>query len=208
MLQNQIERFEELKLHENNQIIIIDNASTYEPLLEYYNTLPYEIIRLSKNYGHYAIGKVYDEYQKTYHLNSTNYVYTDPDIIPIEDCPDTFLGYFSELLSKYSLDKVGFGLKIDDLPDHFKLKADVIKWESQWFDNPITSNIFRAKIDTTFGLRRANTSPGLTDKCIRTGYPYESRHLPWYLNYDNLSDEYTNYLNTITESSHWSKQLK
>ena len=149
MLQNQIERFEELKLHENNQIIIIDNASTYEPLLEYYNTLPYEIIRLSKNYGHYAIGKVYDEYQKTYHLNSTNYVYTDPDIIPIEDCPDTFLGYFSELLSKYSLDKVGFGLKIDDLPDHFKLKADVIKWESQWFDNPITSNIFRAKIDTT-----------------------------------------------------------
>src|SRR5437868_3993687 len=38
-------------------IYIIDNASTYPPLLKYYETCPYHIFRLEQNVGHLALWK-------------------------------------------------------------------------------------------------------------------------------------------------------
>ena len=38
-------------------LFIIDNASTYPPLLEYYNTCPYKVFRLNNNVGYLALWK-------------------------------------------------------------------------------------------------------------------------------------------------------
>ena len=75
-------------------IYIIDNNSTYPPLLEYYNELPYNIFRLKSNLGYLALWKsgIYKKFKNQY------YVYTDSDIIPQKDCPHDFLIYFYLLM--------------------------------------------------------------------------------------------------------------
>ena len=48
------------------------------------------------------------------------FVLTDSDIVPIEDCPLDAIEHFGEVLDRYpDRLKCGFGLKIDDLPDHY-----------------------------------------------------------------------------------------
>lgn len=66
-----------LKQWENiGEIIIVDNASDYEPLLEWYDTSPCTVIRLESNMGHKApwdSGVVSG-------LGTSVYAITDPDL--------------------------------------------------------------------------------------------------------------------------------
>ena len=96
-------------------IYIIDNNSSYPPLLAYYKKTKHIVFRLNKNVGHMAL------WQSHIFMGFKNrpYVYTDPDIVPVDECPKNVIAYFWELLMKYpDFGRVGFGLKIDDLPDH------------------------------------------------------------------------------------------
>ena len=54
----------------------------------------------------------------------------------------------------FNICKVGFALRIDDLPQHYPLKEKVIKWEKQFWTKKVnkTDNIYYAEIDTTFAL--------------------------------------------------------
>jgi hypothetical protein len=130
-------------------IIILDNNSTYPPLLAYYEKCKYPVISDGTNYGHLALWKsgLYKRIKWNY------FVYTDSDVVPIEECPKNFIAYFKSVLDKrYVLDKVGFGIKIDDLPDTFALKEKVVDYEQRYWQNPIGNNLYDAKIDTTFAL--------------------------------------------------------
>lgn len=185
-------------------IYIIDNNSSYPPLLEYYKTINYPIFHLKKNVGYLALWKtgIYKKFIRGY------YVYTDPDVIPIDECPDNFLEYFFQIMQQYkTVQKVGFGLRIDNLPDTFPNKTKVIEWEQHFFEKPLKNNIYNAQIDTTFALYRPFTG-GEAHKYkfnIRTGMPYMAEHLPWYQS-DKLSEEDIYYKNHIQTSTHWSKQ--
>lgn len=185
-------------------LYILDNNSTYPPLLEYYKTVPAKVIFLGKNLGYDALEKIplYDEVRKSY------FVYTDSDVVPVEDCPDNFMEYFLSLLKKYPhIQKVGFSLKIDDLPDYFDKKKQVIDWEQNFFTKKI-GNDFEAPIDTTFALHRpfAMLSTKGPYKNIRTRYPYEARHMPWYNDSANLQEEEKYYINSVEIGTHWSNQ--
>jgi len=103
-----------------------------------------------------------------------------PYVVPIKSCPRDALKLFYKLLRRYrSVTKVGFGLKINDLPNHYAHKARVKRWEKQFWDHEISPGVFRAPIDTTFALYRAGTEFGFA--ALRTGAPYVARHLPWYM---------------------------
>ena len=52
----------------------------------------------------------------------------------------------------------------------------------------IEPGLFRADVDTTFALNRART-PGFEGLAARTGWPYVARHLPWYADSANPTDE-------------------
>lgn len=106
--------------------------------------------------------------------------------------------------------KVGFALKIDDLPDYFDKKQEVIRWESKFYDIEIEKNLFEAPIDTTFALHRpfARISTEGRYKMIRTGFPYIAKHLPWYNDSKNLCDEEKFYENNVEIGTHWSKGIK
>jgi hypothetical protein len=190
-----------------HNITILDNNSTYPPLLDFYKTNSCKVIFLEKNLGFDALEKIplYNKIRKNY------FVYTDPDILPVEECPDDFLKFFLDTLKKYpTVQKVGFSLKIDDLPDTYESKKQVIAWEKKFYDNRIGDKLYLARIDTTFALHRpyATISTKGRYKMIRTGYPYTARHLPWYNDSENLSEEETYYTNHVEIGTHWSKGLE
>jgi hypothetical protein len=184
-------------------IYIIDNASTYPPLLDFYNKCHFTVFRLTQNVGHTAL---WDTHIQLWFKNQY-YILTDPDIIPIEECPLDSVSYFWSLLQKYpQISKVGFGLKIDDLPDHYNRKHEVIKWESSFWNNEIEPNVYKAKIDTTFALYKPNTTHQQWDSTLRTGGKYIARHLPWYENSSTPSQEELFFKEVTTNISSWYKQ--
>lgn len=184
-------------------IKIIDNNSTYPPLIEYYKTVDYKVYRLNKNIGFKALWKT-----RVFYLHMFDYFcYTDSDLEIIEECPDDFMKVLYKYL-KYNPDvhKIGFSLKIEDLPNHYNKKDEVIEWESKFKKNRVDGNFYIAPIDTTFALYRPFSRRGKRDgsmKMIRTGFPYEMRHLPWYVNSNDLSQEEIYYLNSVKQPTHW-----
>ena len=192
------------KLEEDgySNIHILDNKSTYPLLLEYYKITPHKVYFLEKNYGFKALelSGLITKFNKNY------FVYTDPDVVPIKECPSNYLELFYKTLQKYpTVQKVGFSLKIDDLPDHFDKKNDVIEWESSLYGSKLNDILYLAPIDTTFALHRplARISTQGRYKNIRTGFPYEALHLPWYNDSKNLSEEEKYYINSAEIGTHW-----
>jgi glycosyltransferase involved in cell wall biosynthesis len=192
-------------LEENNftNIYIIDNNSTYPPLIDYYNNeYKHNIFKLKENKGHLALWntKIYKRFINDY------YIYTDSDILPIDECPENFLIYFKKQLKKYPrISKIGFSLKIDDLPDHYSKKKEVIEWEQVNYKNEIEVGLFFASIDTTFALYRPREKGDWRINALRTGYPYQARHLPWYVDDSFLSKEDVFYRDSkLKDVGHWS----
>jgi len=209
-LKQQIERFYELGQFDN--LIIIDNCSTYLPLLEYYETIKESIIiiKCDKNYGHNVLREKpfyggNPEFVRKFRMNYKPYAYTDCDILPDEKCPKDFMKLFKEILQKYkSISKVGFSLKLVGIPDTLKSKQKVIRWESEFWKKPIKDDdlgviLYEAPIDTTFSVQRPGTPPGWYSRCLRVGYPYTAKHLAWYVDSENLSAEDKNYIKTVKE---------
>ncbi len=196
-----------LKKRGYRNIHILDNASTYPPLLEFYRNTDVDVIRLDSNYGYLALWKsgVYKKFDSNY------FVYTDPDVVMVEECPDDFMEVFFKLMQKYPMaSKVGFSLKIDDLPDHFNKKKEVIEWESRFWKKEIEPNVFDAPIDTTFALYRPFTRGGANsmEHPMRLGFPYTARHLPWYTDADNLTDNMKYYIDSCRpKETHWTEQI-
>lgn len=186
-------------------IYIIDNSSSYPPLLEYYKTLPYRIFQLNKNVGHLSIWKtiIFKWFENDY------YVYTDPDIIPDGNCPPDFMSYFKLLLDRYpDFGKVGFALKTDDLPDHYDKKDKVIDWEEQYWKDPVEPGIFPAKIDTTFALYRPGAKGGWWLPALRVAGDYCARHLPWYADSTRPDEEEQYFISNAHGSSSWYKRTE
>lgn len=183
-------------------IIILDNASTNIFLVDYLKTVKHKVYFLKKNYGHHALWKcgLFDTV-----INKNYYVLTDPDILPIEKCPANYVEHFYRILQRYPHKvKVGFSLKIDDLPESYPYKYDMIRFESFYWEKRLNDKdvLYDAPLDTTFSLYR----PGYIEKRnflqgIRTGYPYMARHLGWYVDIDNFSAEDSSYYRTANTVS-------
>lgn len=190
-------------------IHIIDNLSTYPPLLDYYKSCSYPIFYLNKNIGMNALWKssIYKKFRNNF------FVYTDPDVVPIDECPEDFLLFFLECLKKHKLArKVGFSLKIDDIPDCNALKDMVIRCEEHFFhDYKRDDMLYWAPIDTTFALYRPRGKRKHSNNNIemyRTAYPYMARHLPWYVDSKNPNDEDRYYIEHSTFSTFWINKNK
>lgn len=186
-------------------IVVIDNNSTYTPLLEFYkeNEKRIRIYRLDKNYGH----MVFWEKQKLFKKYSLGYyVISDPDIIPIKECPKDFMKYFKEMLDiNPQLTKVGFNLKIDDIPDANLNKNKILKWESKFWTQVDVFGNFIAPIDTTFALYRPNYKFAYSTfyNSLRAKNPYQCIHKSWYIDNENLTQEQRYYNETSNSSNSW-----
>lgn len=187
-------------------IYIIDNNSSYPPLLDFYADCPYKVFRLKQNGGHksFWVSGIYKQFYRDY------YVYTDSDVVPVEECPDDFLELFFKTLKKdKTLVKIGLSLKIDDLPDHFKNKQAVLNWEKQFYENPVSDLFFKANVDTTFALYRpgAKHAANIYLKMYRAAFPYQARHLPWYIDSENIPEEEQYYASHASAKTHWTEVI-
>ena len=191
-----------LKAAEYDRVILVDNASTYAPLVDFLANTTAEVVRLGKNLGPRAPWCA--EVRSRLHPDRP-FVVTDCDVVPDERCPRDVIGHFAGLLLRYAdLDKVGLGLRLDDLPDSYALKAEVIEWESQFWESEIAPGVFRAPVDTTFALYRSPADGYTLERALRTGPPYLGRHLPWYANSSYASEEEQYYLEHADRSvTHW-----
>lgn len=189
------------------KIVVIDNHSTYQPVLDYYQTLPKEIdvIMLGENLGPFApwVSGIVDQYQN----DEGFYVVTDSDVVPRAECPMNVIDVFKIVLGKNdNINKIGFSLDIFNIPETYSEKWEVINHELRWWQYSAGFSMYYAAIDTTFALyKKAVSIPYRYDKthdegdafhrpegfldAVRTGHPFMAQHLPWHEDSGNLSDE-------------------
>ena len=179
-----------------SKIIIFDNASSYPPLLDFYESIKsqYMIVRCPTNMGPLSIWH-YDGFPTP----EGRFFYTDSDVVPDDSCPDNICEIMVNVLDKFpEVFKVGPCLRIDDLPDHYFQKQKVIDWESKhfWkekFDTGFGVNAWKGGIATTFALWK---SARWDLSGVRLDFPYAFRHLPWYTDSDNPTEEDVYYNST------------
>ena len=175
-------------------LIILDNASTYPPLLEYYHSLEQDwrvkIIRLGKNFGYKALW-LSNALERL--KIATPYVYTDPDVLPIESCPKDFVKRLIELLDdNRELRKVGLGLVWEDITFFDRDAAQ--RTEAEFYNaTHVGENLYFTQVDTTFALY-SNVRHYSLRFSLRTTGNLRAYHLPWYFDYDNLPADEKYYL--------------
>ena len=190
------------------KLIILDNRSTYPPLLKYYSELDRDsrvkVIRLEKNFGYKALwlSGVLERLKI-----ATPYVYTDPDLLPVEDCPKDFVRRFMEILDdNHELRKVGFGLVWDDITFFGKERAQ--RTQRNFYEGTqVGDEMYFAAIDTTFALY-SNVRHYTVRFSVRTTGDLQAYHLPWYFDYDNLPPDEKYYVEHAENSSSVTAQFK
>jgi hypothetical protein len=160
------------------RIVLVDNASTYPPLLDYLDRSPHAVVRLPENLGQLApwtSGTI-----SAYAGARDFFVVTDPDVLPDPGCPLDALEHLYDVVYTFpEFVKAGLGLRIDDLPPRYPHAEAVRRWEARFWDEEFRPGLFRAPVDTTFAMYRPRTGPAM-EPALRTGPPYVARHLPWY----------------------------
>jgi len=188
-----------------NNIFIVDNNSTYGPMVNFLDNSKLNIIRLSKNHGH----RVY-ELESIKKIVGPIFLLTDPDI-EISDAVDKkTIQIMYETSEKYKIRKVGVALDIsgDNLREDVKYENQTIKqWESKFWQNKVMHEeieMYWADIDTTFCLINNNYTTNWP--YIRLAGPYTSKHLPWYKDWKNqlMPGEYESYMSG-NRSTNWCK---
>jgi hypothetical protein len=156
--------------------IIVDNASTYPPLLEWYDHCHVEVVYAERNLGPRAPWLLR-------HFMMTRYPYyvvTDSDL-SLMNVPGDVLDMLRSGLEQYpDLVKAGLSLETCDLPQHLQSTLMIQKWEDQFWKKRIEARWWKADVDTTFALyRRGAEWPGIRP-ALRSDRPYTARHVPWY----------------------------
>ena len=165
-----IERFEKL-----SEIVIVDNGSTYAPLLAFYESTPHAVVRLG-NRGPSAPWS--DEVKAR--LKTRFYVVTDPDL-DLAQTPGDCLLHLQECLARNQrAGKIGLGLRIDDVPRESPYYDHVNRLEKSYWQLPqFALGVRPAPVDTTFALYDKRLVHRYVKGGGRTDHPYTARHLPW-----------------------------
>jgi len=189
-----------------DEVYLLDNASTYPPLLDFYETTRHTVIRVGANRGH-RVG--WDAGYIRQHAAGRRFVYTDPDVLPVDDCPADAVDRMAAVLDRDGAAlKCGFSIKIDDLhPAYLEPKG---KWEAPFWQRYIDRvGAYRAPIDTTFALYSADAARRFAFKpAYRLPPPYSIRHLPWYTDPGRLDPEDEYYQSHADKKvSNWARDV-
>ena len=176
----------------NCQVVIVDNASSYPPLLNWYESCPCRVVRLRENLGPYAPWQSHLVEQDACEF----YIVTDSDL-DLDRVPLDLLTRLRKGLEDHpGAIKCGLSLEIADLErSDFPLREQVVRWEQQFWLRPLGDGFFDADLDTTFALYHQRRDLGrFLGPALRADRPYTARHLPWYLSASTLTDEDRYYL--------------
>jgi hypothetical protein len=200
---------EQIAALDNAVPIIVDNSSTWEPLLDWYRHCPFSVIRLTENMGHHAPWNAAFSSLVMENAEDGVYCVTDCDL-DLEGVPADLMDVLQKPLFSWRNPPVksGVALRIDDLPPW---QTQVKEWESRFWAHRVGGNYYTAPIDTTLAMYRAKTPHRIATKvagvrAVRVAGEYTARHVPWYLDPTNLDEENANYFATANQSNSWRPQ--
>jgi hypothetical protein len=161
---------------------VVDNASTFQPMKDYLETIEPHVLRMDKNYGH----SVY--YQpEVWSRAGEKFILTDPDLVFNAAMPPNVIQVLADLSDQYGVNKVGLALDITGpIRKDFRLKTGetIVDWESQFWTKRIphdTYELYEAALDTTFCVFNKRIS-GYS--AIRIAGDFTCKHRPWYDGWD------------------------
>jgi len=224
---------ESLRYHQEDieMVIIVDHNSTYQPLLDYYQSIEgdswIKVERIRDQYygkinvsdvnlarvGFKNLVRLTKEYYQKYKFNY--FGKSDPDC----EIPKT-KHYFRHLIniSKHHGDdfQIGGALRIDDIPDEYPLKEDILKLERRFWVKSLEHHeninghdyiLYKpTAIDGTPAIFSSKFIPVYHEifcyfKSIRVAGDFQIKHLDWYIYEPN--EELINYRKTSgTKASH------
>ena len=200
-VKNMVEQLQ--KYVSSNRIHILDNKSTYAPMVDYLISIEstVHVHRMDRNYGHKVINKI-DTF-----TTSKKYIITDPDLTFNKNLPTNFISTLEFISDKYKSGKVGFALDISS-----NVRLDVlyngqnpIEWESQFWRNRIDNSdyeLYAADIDTTFCL----INKDYIGNTIRIAGNFTCIHRPWLIGWqDDIPKDELDFYKTNNISSCWIK---
>jgi FkbM family methyltransferase len=185
MMVKQLEKY-------TNDIVIIDNASTYPQLLRYYDEeYTHTLFRLPQNLG----STVYEN-KHLLKFFGEKFILTDPDIELSTNLPENFIQQLIEIADVTHARKVGLALEIPDKDncreDEFKI-GKIANWEARFWKKRVPTDglsqecknleLYSAAVDTTFCLVNNR------DFNIRVAGNFTSKHLPWYKGFEKELQE-------------------
>ena len=171
------------------EVIIIDNKSTYKPLLEWYKECPYKAHRMRGNYT----ASVFFQRLK-YKYKDRYIIITDPDM-DISGLPADWISILlGGLYYHPNVQKAGLSLKVDDLPDNDYTRKVIEHEQRYWLNRSEYNLFFHADVGNTlavYDMTKLNKH-----NSIRSDSPYTAKHLDWYLTKETVTDEDLNYIET------------
>jgi hypothetical protein len=191
-----------------HEVIIVDNRSTYIPLLEWYKTCPYKVISTEgvtlNTYNRF----VWEMDLHNIHTKENYYAVTDSDL-GLEQIPKDFAEkLIGDIERSEGIIKSGLSLEIEDLPDNIYANR-YRQAESKNFSNQDSHGFYGIPVDTTFAVYSKERCTNLhklwrSANCVvpdsfldnryfyrshRSPRPYTAKHLPWYMDINNLTEE-------------------
>lgn len=212
-LQSMIKQLEDRGIKD---IIIGDNGSSYQPMLDLLESLSqkYHVVYWGKNMG----PRVYTEDKSICSMMPDYFIVTDPDLVLNDRMPKNFIGKMKRIVDMYGVSKAGLAIEIHDPEERERFfDADQVdRWESNYWTRkldrmPEVDDLYIAPIDTTFCLHNRDkfleeieVVPGkmtCNTSAIRIAGRFTCRHMGWWEKLPLTKEEYDYYQKTIT---HWS----
>jgi hypothetical protein len=183
-------------------IIIVDNQSTYEPLLKWYKTNPCDIV-YSKFNGQSSPWDMNIPEKMGY----SYYVVSDPDLDLSETPKDCLVHLKNKLESHTEYDRIGLSLSNYDVSDRSPYHSHLKTWyNNYWKPESINDGLLTQQLfDTTFGIYHIDRH--FSGKSCCADKPYSAKHIPWEITHEELYDlkninpEFFYYLQHATPST-------
>jgi FkbM family methyltransferase len=173
------------------RLIIVDNASSYPPMLDYLAAPGPDVTVVLQTENKGPRDLFLDP--ATYAALPEVFCVTDPDLALNPAMPEDFVAHLVAATESFSVGKAGLAIDIADRAamrqEDFRIgdrNWKIWEWESQfWQDQagtlPGGDPVFRAPVDTTFAAyNKRFFNKGDPLRAVRVAGRYTCRHLPWY----------------------------
>jgi len=201
---------EQLQKYTTN-INIIDNCSTYPPLISYlkYIENKVRVIYKDQNYGHRVVYR--PEIQE---LMGEKYIITDPDLQLNPNMPSNFIEILDKLTEKYKVCRIGLALDISSDDIDLKIMKKLINYgestniysvELAYWQRPIPDDkyeLYLAPTDTTFSFINKKYNYVEYDG-FRIAGAFTCKHKPYHIGWKGelLTNELSYYGNNNTSTT-------
>lgn len=188
---------DQLTLLGYDNIYILDSGSSYAPLLEWFKTCPYEVIR-ADNIGHTGL------WTAGYIRQFQNWPFIAISDSDIELNINTQKGFIEQMVvvaKDYHVDKVGLAIEYKDISNPV-YKEVVTPIEERYWKHRIPDltgaihgnerELYHALVDTSFCI--INPMHPYHWNGIRIAGDYTCKHTPWFSDWDNMTEEEQHYM--------------